>query len=79
VHPEPVADRVSRAVRVALHDLPDVGVDVGSRDVRVTADEPFTLGRAVARLEVALWGEGLRAELTSPPAAVEATLRVQPL
>jgi coenzyme F420-0:L-glutamate ligase/coenzyme F420-1:gamma-L-glutamate ligase len=78
VHPEPVAERVSRAVRVALHDLPDVGVDVGSRDVRVTADEPFTLGRAVARLEVALWGEGVRAELTSPPGVVEATLRVQP-
>jgi coenzyme F420-0:L-glutamate ligase/coenzyme F420-1:gamma-L-glutamate ligase len=78
VHPEPVADRIGRAVRVALHDLPDVGVDVGSRDLRVTADAPFTLGRAVARLEVAIWGEGLRAELTSPPGVLDATLRVQP-
>ncbi|MDF2146448.1 coenzyme F420-0:L-glutamate ligase [Knoellia sp. p5-6-4] len=76
VHPEPVADRVSRAVRVALHDLPDVGVDVGSSDVRVSAGEPFTLGRAVARLEVALWGEGLSAELTSPPDVVEAVLAI---
>ena len=25
VHPEPVGDRIGRAVRVALHDLPDVG------------------------------------------------------
>ena len=59
VLPEPVADRIGRAVRVALHDLPDVGIDAGSADLRVSADDPFSLGRAVARLEVALWGEGL--------------------
>jgi coenzyme F420-0:L-glutamate ligase / coenzyme F420-1:gamma-L-glutamate ligase len=68
VHPEPVTDRIARAVRVALHGLPDVGIDVGSSDVRVSADDPFTLGRAVARVEVALWGEGLRGHRpTSPP------------
>jgi coenzyme F420-0:L-glutamate ligase/coenzyme F420-1:gamma-L-glutamate ligase len=44
--------------------------------VKVTADDPFELGRAVARLEVALWGEGLTAELPSPVSAVEAILRV---
>lgn len=77
VHPEPVADRVGRAVRVALHDLPGVGVDAGTSDVRVTADDPFDLGRAVARLEVALWGEGLRAQLASPHGEHEAVLRIE--
>ena len=76
VHPEPVGDRIGRAVRVALHDLPHVGVDAGSNDVRVSADDPFDLGRAVARLEVALWGEGLRAELASPPGGLEAVLAI---
>ncbi|SES43435.1 coenzyme F420-0:L-glutamate ligase / coenzyme F420-1:gamma-L-glutamate ligase [Pedococcus cremeus] len=76
VHPEPVGDRVGRAVRVALHGLPDVGVDVGPGDVRVTSGDPFELGRAVARLEVALWAEGLLAELASPPGEPEAVLRL---
>jgi coenzyme F420-0:L-glutamate ligase/coenzyme F420-1:gamma-L-glutamate ligase len=76
VHPEPVGDRVRRAVSVALHGLPDVGVDVGPNDVRVTADDRFSLGRAVARLEVALWAEGLHAELGSPPGGPEAVLRI---
>ncbi|TQJ51705.1 coenzyme F420-0:L-glutamate ligase [Phycicoccus sp. SLBN-51] len=76
VHPDPVGDRVRRAVSVALHGLPDVGVDVGPNDVRVTADDRFELGRAVARLEVALWGEALSAELEFPRSASEATLRV---
>jgi coenzyme F420-0:L-glutamate ligase/coenzyme F420-1:gamma-L-glutamate ligase len=76
VHPEPFGDRVGRAVSVALHGLPDVGVDVGPNDVRVTADDRFELGRAVARLEVALWGEALSAELEFPRSASEATLRV---
>jgi coenzyme F420-0:L-glutamate ligase/coenzyme F420-1:gamma-L-glutamate ligase len=74
VHPEPVAERVARAVRVALRGLPGVGVDAGREDLRVTADDAYLLGRAVARLEVALWGEGLRAELTSPPGTLEAVL-----
>jgi len=77
VHPEPVADRIGRAVRVALRGLPDVGVDVGPHDVRVSADDRFDLGRAVARLEVALRGEGLRAELTSPRGGFEAVLSVE--
>ena len=76
VHPEPVGDRIARAVRVALHTMPDVGIDVGSADLRVSADDPFDLGRAVARLEVALWGEGLRAELASPPVGLEAVLAI---
>ena len=76
VHPEPVGERVGRAVRVALHGLPDVGVDVGPGDVRVTSGDPFELGRAVARLEVALWAEGLHAELGSPPGEPEAVLRI---
>ncbi len=57
VEPEPVADRVSRAVAVALHRCPDVAVDVGRSDVRVTGEDAYEVGRAVARLEAALWGE----------------------
>ena len=52
--------------------------DVGPDDLRVTADDPFDLGRAVARLEVALWGEGLRAESTSPSGGREILLRMTP-
>jgi coenzyme F420-0:L-glutamate ligase/coenzyme F420-1:gamma-L-glutamate ligase len=42
----------------------------------VTADDAFDLGRAVARLEVALWGEGLRLEPPSPPSGPEVVLVV---
>lgn len=69
VHPEPVGERVPRAVRVALHGLPGVGIDAGARDIRVSAQDPYLLGRAVARLEVALWGEGIAAHVQPVPSA----------
>ena len=77
VHPEPVSERVARAVRVALHDLPGVGVDAGRDDLRVTAEDAYLLGRAVARLEVAVWGEGLSARVQGPPMGVEAVVEIR--
>ena len=34
-------------------------VDAGSTELRVSAATPYELGIVVARLQVALWGEGL--------------------
>ena len=76
VYSESVADRVGRAVRVALWGIPDVGVDVGPRDLRVSADDPYRLGRAVARLEAALWGEGLQAQVPAATTGLEAVLQL---
>jgi coenzyme F420-0:L-glutamate ligase/coenzyme F420-1:gamma-L-glutamate ligase len=57
---------------VALRGLESVGADVGSGDVRLSSDSLLSLGRAIARLEVALWGEGLAGELGAEPAAADA-------
>jgi coenzyme F420-0:L-glutamate ligase/coenzyme F420-1:gamma-L-glutamate ligase len=67
VWPEPPAARVARAVAVALYGLPHAGAQVavdvavaapdGAADLQVTAQDPFSLGVAVTRLGVALWGE----------------------
>jgi coenzyme F420-0:L-glutamate ligase len=76
VYPEAVSDRVGRAVRVALWGIPDVGVDVGPRDLRVSAEDPYSLGRAVARLEAALWGEGLQAQAPTATTGNEAVLQI---
>jgi coenzyme F420-0:L-glutamate ligase/coenzyme F420-1:gamma-L-glutamate ligase len=64
-------------VRVALTGLDGVGVDAGAHDVRVSADDAYTLGRAVARLEAALWGEGLRAQAPAASPGTEAVLVVR--
>jgi coenzyme F420-0:L-glutamate ligase/coenzyme F420-1:gamma-L-glutamate ligase len=61
---------------VALWGIPDVGVDVGPEDLRVSADDPYSLGRAVARLEAALWGEGLRAQAPTATTGLEAILQI---
>ena len=60
--PETLAARVTRAIAVALAGAPDAGVDAGADVVRVSAPTAYVLGLAVARLQVALWGEGLRGE-----------------
>jgi coenzyme F420-0:L-glutamate ligase/coenzyme F420-1:gamma-L-glutamate ligase len=65
--PEDLRARLGRAVAVALRGLPGVGADSGAADVRLTAADPVSLGRALARLEVALWGEGLTAEVGELP------------
>lgn len=64
VHPEPLADRIARAVRVALADPlgPGVGAASDGDRVELRADDPVLLGRAWARLEVALAGERLAGE-----------------
>ncbi len=64
VAPEDVATRVGRAVRVALRDEQgEVSVDVGPGDVRVGGPDRYAVGRVVARLEVALWGERVPARV----------------
>lgn len=60
--PESRIERVSRAVAVALAGAPDAAVDVGVDLVRVSAPTGYVLGLTVARLQVALWGEGLRGQ-----------------
>jgi coenzyme F420-0:L-glutamate ligase/coenzyme F420-1:gamma-L-glutamate ligase len=70
--PEELWVRLGRAVAVALRGLESVGADVGSGDVRLSSDSLLSLGRAIARLEVALWGEGLAGELGAEPAAADA-------
>jgi coenzyme F420-0:L-glutamate ligase/coenzyme F420-1:gamma-L-glutamate ligase len=75
-HPEPVADRVGRAVRVALHGLDGVAVDAGTSDVRVSAASPYALGLAVARLAAALWGEGLATQVPEEVPGLELELPV---
>lgn len=65
--PEPVAARVSRALAVALRGVPEVGAEAGTDAVRLSAGSPFALGRAAARLQSALWGEGLHSALVPPP------------
>ena len=80
VAPEPVAERLGRAVAVALRGSPEAGVDVGSRDgdheLRVSAPSGYELGVAVARLQVALWGEWLQADAHAQVEGLEATLTV---
>ncbi len=60
--PEPVSERVTRAVRVALAAGDDVGIDLGgsapgSLEMTLDAADGVALGRVWARLEVALAGE----------------------
>jgi coenzyme F420-0:L-glutamate ligase/coenzyme F420-1:gamma-L-glutamate ligase len=78
VGPEDRGVRLGRAVAVALRGLDSVGADVGPTDVRLSADSPVALGRAIARLEVALWGEGLSGEVGAlgPGTELEAQVRV---
>jgi coenzyme F420-0:L-glutamate ligase/coenzyme F420-1:gamma-L-glutamate ligase len=102
VAPEPVGDRLARAVAVALRGAPEAGVDVGPStggragagspdgagngegasdlrtevELRVSAPSGYELGVAVARLQVALWGEWLHAEAPAEVDGPEATLTV---
>ncbi|YAL84724.1 hypothetical protein ACMYYO_11400 [Dermacoccaceae bacterium W4C1] len=61
VHPEPLLDRITRAVAVALHDglSPDVALDVGPSGVEVSGSDGYQVGRVTARLEAALICERL--------------------
>lgn len=76
VVPEPAQDRLARAVAVALQGAPEAGMDLGGDVVRVSAPTAYELGVAVTRLQVALWGEGLRVEVPAEAAGLEQTLTV---
>ena len=77
VLPEPLIDRVARAVRVALSADDEVGVDLDAAgaSVTLTATDPLALGRVWARVEVALAGERLGCDHSRAHLAV--TLRVR--
>ncbi|WP_270886463.1 coenzyme F420-0:L-glutamate ligase [Pedococcus sp. 5OH_020] len=88
--PEDRRDRLARAVAVALSACPGAAVDIGGMDdlgdkggdvgadlVRVCAQTPYELGVAVSRLQVALWGEGLDAEVPSAAGGPEVAIRVK--
>lgn len=76
VVPESLAERLARGVAVALRGAREAGVDLGGEVVRVSAPTAYELGVAVTRLQVALWGEGLRVEAPLEAAGLEVTLRV---
>lgn len=77
VLPEPLVERVARAVRVALSADDEVGVDLDAsgESVTLTAGDPLALGRVWARMEVALAGERLGCDGSRADLAV--TLRVR--
>ena len=74
---EDTGTRLARAIAVALHDAPTAGVDAGGEVVRVSAPSGYELGVAVARLQVALWGEGLTASIPPEADSLEVTLQVR--
>ncbi len=61
VAPEPAAERMVRAVRVALNgeDVAGVDIDPVKLQLTVSADDAVNLGRVWSRLEVAFAGERL--------------------
>ncbi len=79
VGPEPLADRVGRAVALALRDVPDGSADVAVGDddaeLVLAAEDPYDLGRLVVRVEVAAASEDLTAGLASRT-PTSATLRL---
>jgi coenzyme F420-0:L-glutamate ligase/coenzyme F420-1:gamma-L-glutamate ligase len=60
--------RANRAVRVALSGLSGTIAQTAPGAVRISAEDAYMLGRAVARLEVALWGERLTSSMPTGPA-----------
>ncbi len=64
INVETVADRASRALRVALLACPDASGQFEGDTVRLSAPDAFTLGVAATRAEVALRGEGLTTTIT---------------
>jgi coenzyme F420-0:L-glutamate ligase/coenzyme F420-1:gamma-L-glutamate ligase len=83
VAPEPVGVRVGRAVGVACHDLPFACGAHPTSDgtIEVTAVTAYGVGVVAARVQVALWGEGLLAQLAGeadvgPDGEARATLTV---
>lgn len=61
---ESLTTRLGRAVATAIHDLPEVGVDIGRGEVVVSGEDALVVGVAAGRLGVALWGEWLAGRTT---------------
>ena len=66
--PETRAEAVARAVRLALAADDEASADVGDTSVTLGAEGPYELGRLVARLQAALWCDGLEGEPAVPAA-----------
>lgn len=64
--PDARAGAVGRAVRLALALDDDATADVGDESVTLGADGPYALGRLVARLQAALWCDGLEGDPLAP-------------
>ena len=62
------AEAVARAVRLALALDDEATADVGEASVTLGADSPYELGRLVARLQAALWCDGLAGDPAVPAA-----------
>jgi coenzyme F420-0:L-glutamate ligase/coenzyme F420-1:gamma-L-glutamate ligase len=79
---EPFGDRVARVLAVALRDTPGAGADIAcgeeSAELTLSAADPFTLGRLVARLEVAARGESLRTDLLGEATGTTLAVRLTP-
>lgn len=66
VAPEEYAERLARAIRLALHGQGSATVKSGDEgDLVVASKDPVVAGRVSARLEVALVSEGLTAVVTT--------------
>jgi coenzyme F420-0:L-glutamate ligase/coenzyme F420-1:gamma-L-glutamate ligase len=66
--PDARAGAVGRAVRLAVALDDDATADVGDESVTLGADGPYALGRLVARLQAALWCDGLEGDPLAPAA-----------
>jgi coenzyme F420-0:L-glutamate ligase/coenzyme F420-1:gamma-L-glutamate ligase len=64
IEDETVAEKASRALRVALLACPGVSGHVDGNVITLVAIDDFALGVAVTRVEVALRGEGLTTTVT---------------
>ncbi len=64
---ETLAERIDRAVRLAVLDTPGIRIESGPTPTELTVRSPdaFRAGRVLARLDVALWSEWLTATVTS--------------
>jgi coenzyme F420-0:L-glutamate ligase/coenzyme F420-1:gamma-L-glutamate ligase len=68
VGPDTRAASVARAVRLALAVDDEATADVGEASVTLGSDSPFELGCLVARLQAALWCDGLAGQPAVPAA-----------
>ncbi len=70
--PEAPVDVIARALRVALYEQPDIVGEVDDAgSVRLRASDDRALGRAQARLEVALRGEGVDVDAVTVDALID--------